>query len=303
MTTQELKKQIISNSLSDNFLVLQYTDNTFIIDQYVEAIAKNKNYNINKISSLSELVNSPLSIVFDFTLQLNILRVETFEEVFDDYNQFVNCIVICKDIAKNIKDTLNSYVVEIPKLVDWQIKDYIKQQCIALEDDEIDWLYKAAKGDIFRIENEIDKIKLFTSTAQHRALNELRFEYNSDLIIPVDKFKLVDAILSQDKLTVMDYLLHKNYYDINIFGLIQLLIKKICQYLYVNYKSGVDLEKYGLSAKQVNAIKYHNNYSESYLVTVLKFLTSIDQRVKLGQLDLDDSSFIDYIICNLLIIK
>ena len=42
MTHKELKQSIIDNILSDDFMILQYSDYSFIANQYVETIAENK---------------------------------------------------------------------------------------------------------------------------------------------------------------------------------------------------------------------------------------------------------------------
>ena len=45
MDIKELKTRIENKSLGDSLLILKYSDNSFIVDQYIDAIASFKNKN------------------------------------------------------------------------------------------------------------------------------------------------------------------------------------------------------------------------------------------------------------------
>ena len=56
-----------------------------------------------------------------------------------------------------------------------------------------------------------------------------------------------------------------------------------------------------MSYKQFMAIKYNcNKYSCKEVVDLYRFITGIDYRLKSGQLDMDDGTFVDYIVCRFL---
>lgn len=299
MKINSLKSLIEKNNLSNEFLIFVCKDsNTFLASQYVDKIAENKNLIIHRLKNLNEIA-SALSLVQDFSTQLNILIVEEFDGLFEDYSVFENTIVVCNKIAKNIELAVKEYIIEFPKLLDWQIKEYMKIYCKGLEEENIDWLYSVTNGDIYRIINELDKIKLFNLKERQLAFNDLKFDNSSDLY-NLSAFELCDAIIKKDKLVILDYLKHKNASKIDSFYLISLLISKLKQIIYVNFNSGLSIEKLGLTQKQVGAIKYYyKNCSEKFSIDALEFLTEIDKNTKLGKLEIANLN--EFIICHLLI--
>lgn len=300
MDIRKLKENILNKSLSDDFLVLVCEDNFFIADQYVSKICQNKGCQENYVEDLVNQDTSALSLVFDFSNTVNILKVDTFNMFYNDYSQFKNNIVVCNKVDKKIEDQLSSFIVKIPKLLDWQIKDYMKILCKDLEFDEINWLYEVTDGNIYRIENELDKIKLFSGKKQREILNELKYDANSDLY-KISSFSLCDYIIKKDMLNISEYLQHISVANIDAFSLIGLLINNYKKILFINFNSGLTAEQLKMTPKQINAIRYYyKNISEDTIVKSLKFLTSIDKRVKIGQLDLNNKELIEFIICSLL---
>lgn len=300
MNVKMLKEQILNNSLSDDFLVLVCEDNFFIAEQYITKLCQIKHYTENFVNELVDQEKSALSLVFDFSNVLNILKTEVFSEFSSDYSQFKNNIVICNKVDKKVEDSLKNYIIKIPKLVDWQIKDYIKTICKDLEADEVDWLFDVTDGNIYRIENELDKIKLFSGIKQREILNELKYDDNSDLY-KISVFTLCDALLKRNIVVLNDYLRHIDVANVDPFSLIGLLISNYKKILFINFNSGLSAEQLKMTPKQINAIKYYyRNISEKTVVNALKYLTSLDRQLKTGKLDLENNKIIELIICSLL---
>ncbi len=300
MDIKKLKENILNNSLSDDFLVLVCEDNFFIANQYIAKICQNRHCQEKYVEELINQDNSALSLVFDFSNTLYILKTEVFDLFYNDYSQFKNNIIICNKVDKKIESQLSEYVVKIPKLVDWQIKDFMKVVCKNLEDEEINWLYEVTGGDIYRIENELDKIRLYSGNKQREVLNELKYDENTDLY-KISSFSLSEAILKRNKLVISDYLQHINTVDIDPFSLVGLLISNYKKILFINFNSGLTVEQLKMTPKQVNAIKYYyRDISEETVINSLKFLTSLDKQLKLGKLDLDKKELNEFIICSLL---
>ena len=82
MKLQDVKKAILDKSIEDNFLVFLCAENYFIADQYVEAIATTKNYNLQYINSLTE-TESTAALIQENAEILYVLKTEVFEEVFE----------------------------------------------------------------------------------------------------------------------------------------------------------------------------------------------------------------------------
>jgi DNA polymerase III delta subunit len=111
---------------------------------------------------------------------------------------FENTVVICNKVDKKLESVLADYIIQVPALKDWQVYDYVKQICRELDQLEIEWLYKVANGNIYKIESELDKLLLFHPKARKQVLAHLRFDENSDLY-NLSVFELCDAIIYNKK--------------------------------------------------------------------------------------------------------
>ena len=62
-----------------------------------------------------------------------------------------------------------------------------------------------------------------------------------------------------------------------------------------------DFKEIGLSTGQVNMYqKYYTGYPLDYLMNSIRFLSSLDYKLKTGLLDMSDDQLFDYIICNVM---
>lgn len=305
MTVQKLKELIKNQTVSDDFLILLCSQNHFLANQYVEAIANIKNARIIPIESIYEPKQSALSLVMDFENNLNVLVAETFDERAENYGQFTNTIVICDKIDKKLEAAVADYLVKIPPLEDWCIKDCIKMLCPKLNQESVDWLYYTTLGDIYRITNEIDKLTLFDSAEHQVLLNELRCDPNTDLYVLGDSFALPRAIAQRNKANLLDFLEHiKTYrFDEKTGGVQGIVTNTLTKYIIAAYTflpSNVNLEAEGLRSQSYYIKKELNGISKDYLLKAIEFLSGINQRLVTGQLDLSDDKFIEYVICHLM---
>ena len=113
MDIQELKSKIESNEVSDKFMIFVCADDTsrIITDQYIDLISSNKGLTKTYISNLDEIQDAG----FIIDTHLYILNTDTWEST----NTHDNCIVVCN------KSIQSDYSIAIPKLQDWQLKDFI----------------------------------------------------------------------------------------------------------------------------------------------------------------------------------
>lgn len=301
MNLQEFKNQILNKTFSRDFIILVSEENYFIADQYIETICNKYNCKANLITSLAELENSNESLIFDYQADdiINILKVDTFTEVFSDYSIFKNCIISCSKVSKDLETVLAPFTVIIPKLVDWQVKAYIKACCPGLEseDQTVSWLYEVCKKDIYKIQTELDKIKLFPISQQLDILNSLRFELHSYLYTQTD-YTLKNALKANNRIDLYDYLIHREYCKVDPYYLINQLIRDFKNVYFVNY-TNISFKDLGITDKQYYAIK-RSAPPEYFLLSSLKFLTDLEIKLKTGQVLLNNDNLIDYIICNIL---
>jgi hypothetical protein len=299
MDIMELKKEIIDRSLNDDLLVFVCPENTFLAESYIDEICAFKNLTKRQIATLSETTESALSLVLDYSADMNMLRVETFDELADDYSAFKNCVVLCEKVDKVILEKVKDYVVQIPKLIDWQIKDYIKAICPALPDSDVDWLYAASGKNIYKIDNELRKLRLLKPEEQSKELKNVC----SDMFVHGQVFDLVDALVKNDVMKALDFLRHANdYNNLDPIGLTTLMLTKFRNILFVCYKSGVDVSALGLSK---GALWYLRNDGRtvpfSRVEKAIRFLSNIDSRLKSNPSSLDfsgnrQSALLEYVV-------
>lgn len=299
MNIQTLKQEILDRTLNDDLIIFVCPENNFLAESYINEICEFKNLTKRYLATLAETTESALSLVLDYSADMNIIKTDTFVELADDYSEFKNCVVFCKKVDKVILEKVKDFVVEIPKLTDWQIKDYIKVNCPTLSEQDIDWLYEAAGKNIFKIDNELSKIKLISPDEQSKKLKDVC----SELFIHKQVFDLVDALVKNDVNTALDFIKHANDYDnLDPIGLTTLTLAKFKNILLVCYNSGVDTNSLGLSK---GALWYLRNDSRGIpfnrITKAINFLSNIDSRLKSNPSSLDfsgnrKSALFEYIV-------
>ena len=302
MKLQDIKKAILDKVVDDNFLVFLCDENFYIADQYVEAIATTKNYNLQYINSIAELENATSLVTAESEI-LYVLKTDTFDEIRQDYSKFMNLIVICKKIDKKLDKVIKDFVVKVPKLEEWQVIAYMQSICPGMSDQDCALFYKAAGKNIYKIDNELSKVALFSKVDQRTILMDLLFDESSDMY-SVDTFELVNKILENNKAKVYEILARRKYLDLAPFAVIALLLRNFKNIVLINHKSNMtatQLKEIGLSQGQINMYqKYYTGYPLSYLMDSIKFLSGLDQRLKAGLLDMTENQLFDYIICNIM---
>lgn len=294
MTLKDLKIAIMQKTLSDKFLILKNVENpvkdsnaSFLSEQYLQEISKARNLEISKINSIYDPLQSTLSILVP-EKKLNVLKVDSFEETSLDYSQFINTVVICNKIDSKIMPLLTDFVVEIPKLENWHIEDYAKTLAPNATPSNLNWLTKASHYKIHRILNELDKVKLFGPGDQEDILKALRNETQSDLYRNFDLEKeleikefsaqaVASAIISKNMSQVSYFLLRRQFFDFDITLLNYWLLKLL-----------VDKVPMTFAADQ------------PALIDKIEFVSGISNRIRKGELELQNSSLFDYISLNLL---
>ena len=301
MNAQQLKEFILNDTLSDDFLILVCEDNFYIAKQYAEEIASRKNLCLNIIDSLSELDLGAVADLFAETSEsrLNILLTDTFNEKYNNYYDYYNTIVICSKIDKQIAKQVEPFTVKIPKAPDWAIKEYIKTYCEGLTDLRIDDLYNLTNGDIYRITNELDKIKLFDKNNRDNILAELLNDPYVDFC-NTTIFDIKNYILQKNKSALCEYLKHKNYAEIDPISITNLLLADYKKNLLLRFNKGTTAESLGLSKGAAYYAKTGCNLSEAELQDKINFLSKIDYKLKSGELDIPKELITTYILSHIL---
>lgn len=300
MKLEELKKCIDAGVAPHELIIFIRDPENFLTKQYIQAICDANNLIRQNVNSLTE-EDTAIGFVMDYSDTLKILDVEVFDEYLDDYSEITDTVVVCDKVDKKIKSKVDDYIIELPRLLEWQIKDYMKVLAPHMDKYDIDWLYTAAQGNIHRILNELDKINSFPPVEQKLAIEALKYEPGSDLFY-INTFKVTDAILKGDKATLLELLLHRDSADVEFMGIVNNLLTKAKQILLAVYqRQGLTAADIGCSDKQLNFfIREYAHYPQGYLQYLISFLSEIDLKLKSGLLDMSKNAKLDYLITHLI---
>jgi hypothetical protein len=299
MTLVELKKFITTGIVPHEFLIIVDKDNKFLARQYIQAIGNLAAGGINKISSIYEPFQSSLALLTAPEDCINVLITDTFEERAEDYSEFENTIVVCEQIDKTIINATADYTIKLPKLEEWQILDYAKTLCPAVEEADLMWLIQAADGSIERVINELDKVKLFNKKDQKQIFSSIRFDPQTDLY-KVDLFTIVNALVDGDLMVLHDFLKRKNYDLLEPIVLANRALTSLKNIILVTQNPGITAEACSVSPAQYRML--NNKYRSLNVEAVkqkIKFLTNIDLALKSSKLEMSKEDMLNYLIANL----
>jgi hypothetical protein len=294
MDNKTLKAQILDRTLSDNSLIFKYEDNKYLCFKYIDEIAKFKNKNKFFINSINEIDLDS----FEYDKFLYILDIDELKENIP--NCINNLIVVCNKISEDIAVEY----VSISKLADWHLKDYISIKLPGLKEEEIDWLVDITKKDIYRLENESNKIKIFPKESQRTIFKLINEGDGYSDLNTLNIFDFTNSIMKRNLSKIKEILYCIEKLDVDAFALIALLLKNFLNLINIQMGIKPTPEGLGLTYNQFKAIGYNcGKYKNEELIKIFEFLTSIDNEVKSGNLDIENEDLISYLICNIIEIQ
>ncbi len=305
MTLQELKLSIESGNIPDNLIIFKNSESSFIASQYTRMIAIKKNLEINYIEDLKGILQDYGSIFNDINLEttsiLNVYKVDVLKHIPSSLYQLNNLIIITDKIEDKETETFfNSNIINVPKLEDWQWKDYVYSLCEGVDTQNLDWLINICK-DKDRLDNEVQKVSLFNESERKYLFEDLIRDGFLDDLSSYNIFNIVNMICRKDINSLQSIISDLTKIDVNEFGLLTLLIKNFKNLITVQLSFNPTPESTGIDAKQLYALKKMPRvYSQEQLITIYSFLCDIDRQVKSGELPTE--IMIDYLITKILTI-
>ena len=299
MTLVELKNYITSGIVPHDFLILVDKDNKFLARQYIDAIGNLAPGGLNKISSIYEPFQSSLMLLAAPEECINVLFTDTFDERAEDYSQFENTIVVCEQIDKTIASATADYTLKLPKLEEWQILDYAKTLCPAVEEADLTWLIQAAYGSIERVINELDKVKLFDKKDQKQVFSSIRFDPNTDLN-KAAFLNVSNALAYGDMSALFNFMRSNNFYELDAVGLANNVLTSLKNIIIISQNPMLSAKDCGVSDKQWGYIR--KNYYSLNIEAVkrkIKFLTNFDLALKSSKLDMSKEAMMNYLVANM----
>lgn len=302
MTLPELKNAIETKSLPNELLIFK-SSNSFLVNHYIEQIAKLRGVEINYIDDLSSLLYSFDCFFNEIPLETDAnLRVYK-EDIFlcpnlsiTDLNNLI--IVISKFQDKEQEGFLKSYTVDFPDLEDWQWKDYIYSCLEGVDQDEIDWFYSLCK-DRFRAQTELDKVGIFKQEERKYLFKDLIRDGLLDDLSSYNIFNFSTALMNKNLEILSNIYKEFERADIEPYGLLTILKKNFKNLLMVQLTANPTPENTGLEGKQLYAIKKQPRiFSPDQLIDIYSFLCDLDRQVKEGELP--TPILVDYIVIKIL---
>lgn len=295
MDIKELKEKISDKSLSNDFMVWTLEDySSYVIaKQYIHAIAEFKHLTIKFIDSFKEIKSDG----FIEDVNLYVYKVDKLEE-FEPHD---NLIIICNKTNYKSK-------IKIPKLEPWQFVDYLETKLPGMNKADLEWLitqYEVLDSRVKeikyeRLENDLDKIAIFSPPLQDSVFNELYTSGEYNTISNLTVFDLSEAMIKKDAKLALEVLKVFDYIDSKPHvWILSILLNNFRNIIGVQVGNNT-AEELGISDKQHWVIKKRNcgYYDTKQLYNIYNMLTDIERLYKFGGLTQD--MLADYIVCKIL---
>lgn len=302
MNLQDLKTDLENNIYSGTPIIFVTGGNTFIPYQYTKKISDIIQRPVKLIDSLDSVVINKVDIFNTNTNDeyLCVFNTEDFNYTDISLLNQTNVIVVTKLIKDAAtREVFQDIIVECPKIESWQMKAYLYTNGKGIETRKLDWLLSLCKDDIFRLDQEVSKLSIFSESERKYIFDDFVEDGIFDDLASSSVFNLINAIVTKDRSKLLEIYQDINNIDISEFGLLTLLYNNFKNIIQIQLGNNPTAEKLGVSPKQFSAIKYNcGRYTASQLADVFEFLTEIDFKIKTGQLPTD--LLVDYLVQKIL---
>ena len=305
MDLQQVKTSVVEKKLIKGLVVFICKNSNFVPLQYLGWYRKNNievEY-VEDILTLRSNSNSLFGSWDDTSNKQYVFSCEVFELPEDSLAYFLktdkNIWVICSKVSDSISEQLKENIVTVPKLENWQIEDLAYSMADGAEQKDIEYILKICGKDINRLYKELEKISLFSVEERKSVVKDFIYDGIFNDLSHYSIFDLSSCIIKRDVNNLKLVYGEINNIDCDPLGLVGILIKNFRDIISVQCSNNPTPETCGLDSKKFWAVKYSCGfYSRDQLVKIYEMLTSIDLRLKTGELD--TGSIVDYIITYIL---
>lgn len=302
MTLVQLKTAIEQKAVGDELVIFVYEDVPFVADQYLREISKIKRLPLQHVESLDN-ISSGFTDIFglsDIEDGIRVYRATDIETLSDKLKYEKNLYIITNKIKdKQVLSTFENSIVNIPKLEGWQLQDYMYSVAEGVERKSLDWLITATGGEIYRLENELDKFRLFSESERKFLFDDMLYEGAFKDLSSFNVFNITNAITSRDYVKLKEALAEIKSFDAEPLGVVTLLYQGFRKLIQVWLAKQPTPENTGLKSNVIYAInKQPRCYSKAQLLDAFLLLTDIDRQLKNGEID--TKWLIDYLVCRIL---
>lgn len=288
MVISDLKELIEQNKLDLNTsYIFLYSKDYFLCKQYVDELSK-----FIDIVYLSDLNQAGVRSVF---IPIgNSINVTYLPEVknFDFKN--INPTIVITPKASNVSSV---EVVQFPTVLDWQIKDYVYSKLGGVDQKDLDWLISVCNSNLFRIENEIDKLDIFPEKVRQQKFNNFLQDGVFSDLTNKNIFNFSNAIFHGNINELSLIYKSIDYCDIEPLGLVTIIYNNLRKMIEIGFSKNP--ESLGYKQSQIYAVKkLVSNYSQDKILKAFDFICDIEYNLKKGFLP--EYLIVDYVTLNIL---
>ena len=301
MDLKTLKEQL-DTVLSDICYIFVNSEDSFLSNQYIRAIADKKGIKIVYVEEINTLIPNNNDIFgFEEAIDDNCLyvyHVDKFDLIDPQIKLIKNLIIVCDKIDNNSIDVFKDIIISMPKLEPWMIKDYVYSIADGVPTHKLDWLMEVSNNNIYRLHNELSKLAAF---------NKKERDYLFDMMLEDDAFvdlsnyvifDLSNAILKKDLKTIAKILEDIKKIDVEPLGLQVILTNNFRNIMSIQLAQNPTAEKLGMKPNQFYAIsKSCGKFTRDQLVKIFDIVSSCDYKLKNG--DVPNDKLVDYMILNI----
>ena len=297
MNIQDVKNIITKNEYSGQFIIFWCEDTPFIPQQYIEKLIADNNLQVSYSHEIDQSIITSTNMFKVADSFLRVYDIESFDGELYDIRFEKYLFIICRKLINC--DSYKDYIVEVPKIEPWQLKDFAYSVADGVNETELDELISACGNDIYRLNSEIDKIKLFPQTSRSLIFQQFKQDGIFNDITDLTIFDLSTAIIQKDVEKLKQIYLQLDRIDVNPLALVNILYQNFKDIIKIQLGKNATPESTGIARNKFFAITYNNLnfYTSNQLISIFEMLTSIDYQLKTGVLDAD--LIIDYIIVNI----
>ena len=302
MNLETLQTNIKDKNVTTSFIIFVNNEgNTFLANQYVDAISSVKELKITYVEDYTSLIPDKNDIfgceVALDTKALYVYHCNEFDSTDKSLKGITNLVIICNKVTN--EELFKDFIIKMPKLLDWQIKDYAYSMAEGVKTKKLDWLIEMCHEDIYRIHNELSKLMLFNEHERDLIFDMLVEEHTFDDLSTYVIFDLTTALLKKDLKTVCSILEDAEHFDLEPLGLQVLLTNNIKNIISIQLDRTATAERLGMKPGQFYAIsKSCGYYNKEQLLKIFDIVSSADYMMKNG--DLSNDKLVEYMVLNML---
>ncbi len=302
MTIQDLYNQIVINSITDSLIVFKNSESSFLANQYIDEISKKRGMDITYIDSFDGLVSDAFSLFDDEDVGgTDGLLVHYTDDLTDaSICDVKNLIIVTNKISsKEVQSKLSQYVVEVPKLLDWQIQDYAHSLGEGVDKKDIELLLTLYGKNILRLEQELSKLQQFSPNERKYLFKDMIKDGSFSDTSTYTVFNFTNALIKRDIDMVSKLLAEMDRMDTNPFGILTILMNNFRNLILVRGMLTPTPENTGIDSKKFYAIrKTETPFTLEQLVKIFDLLCGLDLKVKTGEMPTE--IMVDYIMLKIL---